>query len=230
MSDDPARNACGDRSAPPPRQSTTWDERYSAAGYLFGTAPSRFLEVHAEYLLPGSSALAVADGEGRNSVYLAERGLHVTAMDASPVAVGKARALAAERGVDVDFHVAEVLEWPWTPDVYDLVVGIFIQFSPPAERAVVFDGMKKTLKPGGILLLHGYRPEQIGYATGGPPHAENMYTEDFLRAAFADMEILRLATYDREVDEGRGHSGMSALIDLVARKSLEPACAGQRRA
>ena len=78
--------------------------------------------------------------------------------------------------------------------------------------------MKRALKPGGTLLLHGYRPKQLEYGTGGPPHAENMYTEDLLRAAFGDMEILSIESYDREIEEGSGHSGMSALIDRVARK------------
>lgn len=195
-----------------------WDERYAAPGYLFGTAPSVFLEEQKACLRPGDTALAVADGEGRNSVFLAEHGLRVTAMDASAVAVAKARTLAAERGVTVDFNVANILDWSWTPDSYDLVVGIFIQFSPPGERDAVFSGMKQTLKPGGLLLLHGYRPEQLAYGTGGPPHSENMYTETLLREAFRDMEILRLSAYDRVVEEGCAHRGMSALIDLVARK------------
>ncbi len=78
--------------------------------------------------------------------------------------------------------------------------------------------MKRTLKPGGTLLLHGYRPEQVDYGTGGPPHREHMYTEALLRDAFGDMEVLRLAAYDREIREGTGHAGMSALIDLIARK------------
>lgn len=197
---------------------SAWDERYAAPGFLFGTEPNVFLKEQRAHLDPDATALAVADGEGRNSVFLAECGLRVTAMDASEVAVGKARALAAERGVSVDFHVADILEWSWTPHAYDLVVAIFIQFSPPGDREAVFAGMKRTLKPGGILLLHGYRPEQIEHGTGGPPHRENMYTEALLRDAFGDMEILRLASYERVVAEGQGHSGMSALIDLVARK------------
>lgn len=195
-----------------------WDRRYAAPGFLFGTEPSAFLKARRDDLVAGASALAVADGEGRNSVFLAECGLRVSAMDSSPVAVDKARALAAERGVSVDFHLADLRDWAWTPNAYDLVAGIFIQFAPPGEREAIFAGMKRTLKPGGILLLHGYRPEQIAYGTGGPPHRENMYTEDLLRDAFADMEVLHLAAYDRIVDEGPGHSGMSALIDLVARK------------
>lgn len=195
-----------------------WNDRYSAPGYLFGVEPALFLQAERARLTPGLRALAVADGEGRNSVFMAGHGLDVDAFDASEVGVEKAKALAAERGVEVAYHLAGIEDWPWTPDAYDLVVAIFIQFASPAERGPLFERMKQTLKPGGTLLLHGYRPKQIEYGTGGPPHAENMYTEDLLRAAFADFEIERLESYDREIEEGPGHSGMSALIDLVARK------------
>ena len=197
---------------------TGWDARYAGADYLFGTEPARFLIEQSAHLTRAGRVLAVADGEGRNSVWLAEQGLDVTAFDASPVAVEKARALATRRGVPVDFRVADIDAWDWGGE-YDAVVAVFIQFAPPLQRAAIFDGMVRGLRPGGTLLLHGYRPEQIGYGTGGPPVAENMYTEALLREAFAGMTILRLAAYDREVREGRGHDGMSALIDLVARKS-----------
>ncbi|MEQ8604751.1 MAG: class I SAM-dependent methyltransferase [Marivibrio sp.] len=195
-----------------------WNERYRAPGYLFGVEPALFLQRERGRLTPGLKALAIADGEGRNSVFMAEQGLAVDAFDASEVGLAKARALAAERGVEVAYHLAGIEEWPWTPEAYDLVVAIFIQFASPAERGPLFDRMKETLKPGGTLLLHGYRPKQIEYGTGGPPHAENMYDEALLRDAFGDLEIERLESYDREIDEGPGHSGMSALIDLVARK------------
>jgi hypothetical protein len=85
-------------------------------------------------------------------------------------------------------------------------------------RAKIFAGMKRALKPGGLLILEGYRPKQLEYGTGGPPVAENMYTRELLEAAFGDMEILHLAEYDAMIEEGTGHKGMSALIDLVARK------------
>jgi SAM-dependent methyltransferase len=195
-----------------------WDQRYARPGYLFGTAPAAFLEAQAHRLLPGQTALAVGDGEGRNSVFLAERGLQVTAMDLSPVGVEKARGLAAERGVAVEFHVADILSWPWTPERYDVVVAIFIQFLDPDQRTAVFEGLQRTLRSGGHLLLHGYRPEQVDYGTGGPPYRENMYTEALLQAAFGAWSIERLAAYDAVIEEGSGHVGQSALIDLVARK------------
>ncbi len=139
-------------------------------------------------------------------------------MDGSTVALDKARSLAAARGVEVGYHHGDITRWDWRPDAYDLVVAVFIQFLDPAARAKVFEGMKRTLVPGGVLLLHGYRPEQLDYATGGPPNADFMYTEHLLASSFADLEILRLKGYDTEIHEGTGHAGMSALIDLVARK------------
>jgi len=195
-----------------------WNERYSKAGYLFGTEPAQFLRAHQAYLTAGTKALAVADGEGRNSVFMAQQGLDVTAMDGSYIAVEKARALAMARNVTVGFNEADITHWDWTEANYDLVVAVFIQFVGPQQRDAIFTGMKRTLKPGGVIMLHGYTPAQIGLGTGGPGAVENLYTTDLLAQRFADFEILELNSYQREVDEGDGHSGHSALIDLVARK------------
>lgn len=195
-----------------------WNERYDTPEYVFGTEPAQFLRKHGAHLAPGLTGLAVADGEGRNSVFMAARGVETLAMDMSANALTKARALAEARGVDVAYVEASVTEWDWTPAAFDLVVAVFIQFLAPDDRDAVFRGMVETLKPGGVLLLHGYRPEQIAYGTGGPRQVENLYTEALLRDRFAGLEILALESYDREISEGAGHSGMSALIDLVARK------------
>lgn len=196
-----------------------WNDRYAQPGFLFGTDPAAFLLDQQSYLKRGMKALSIADGEGRNSVFMAEKGLSVTAIDSSDVALDKALGLAAARGAKVDFRLSDLQNWAWQPEAYDLAVAIFIQFAAPDFRDRIFAGLKKTLKKGGILLLHGYQPKQITYGTGGPPCAEYMYTTDVLAEAFGDMEILRLKAYEREVQEGCGHSGMSALIDLVARKT-----------
>ena len=195
-----------------------WNDRYAKPGYLFGTEPAQFMPAHKAYLKPGLTALAVADGEGRNSVYMAAQGVQVTAMDSADVAVEKARALAQAAGVEVDFNIADIAKWDWGAKSYDLVVGMFIQFVGAEGRAAQFAGMKQAVKPGGHILLHGYTPKQLEFGTGGPPFVENLYTEDMLRDAFSDFEIVELRAYEREIDEGAGHSGMSALIDLVARK------------
>lgn len=195
-----------------------WNERFSKAGYLFGTEPAQFLRNHKAYLTAGAKALAVADGEGRNSTYMAEQGLDVVAMDGSYIALEKARALAMARDVTVEFHEADITTWNWAEAEYDMVVAIFIQFVGPAQRNDIFAGIKRTLKPGGVFMLHGYTPEQIELGTGGPAFVENMYTDENLKQAFADFEVLELRNYQTDINEGKGHSGPSALIDLIARK------------
>lgn len=199
-----------------------WEERYSGTNdYLFGTAPAQFLRDHLDHLVAGQTALAVADGEGRNSVFMAERGLEVTALEFAPTAIARAEMLADERAVDVTFQQCDILRDPWPEAQFDIVAGIFIQFVGPEERALQLERMKEATKPGGIVMLHGYTPKQLEHGTGGPPFVENLYTPERLRAAFAGWDILTLNDYEREVQEGRGHSGMSALIDLIARKPVD---------
>jgi 2-polyprenyl-3-methyl-5-hydroxy-6-metoxy-1,4-benzoquinol methylase len=197
-----------------------WDERYAQDGYLFGTEPNEFLVSQRHWLKPGMSCLAVADGEGRNGVWLAQQGLHVLSVEASAVALEKAKKLARQRGVAIDFEQADLAHWQWGENRFDVVAAIFIQFAPPALREQMFAGIKRCLKPGGLLMLQGYTPRQLEYKTGGPSAAENMYTEALLRNAFGDMEILHLREHDDHIGEGTAHSGMSALIDLVARKAI----------
>jgi SAM-dependent methyltransferase len=197
---------------------THWNERFAAPGYRFGTAPNRFLESQKHRLMKGQRVLAVADGEGRNGVWLARQGLAVTSVDISPIGQAKARALAKEAGVAMEVIEADLATWSWPVAAYDVVAAIFIQFAPPPVRAKIFAAMQTALKPGGLLILEGYRPKQLDYGTGGPPVAENMYTRELLEGAFAGMEILHLAEYDAVIEEGTGHKGMSALIDFVARK------------
>jgi cyclopropane fatty-acyl-phospholipid synthase-like methyltransferase len=196
-----------------------WDERYAGEEYFFGTEPNAFLVSQHHMLEPGMACLAVADGEGRNGVWLAQQGLQVLSVEASGVALGKAKKLARQRGVAIEFEQADLAHWQWGENRFDVVAAIFIQFAPPALREQIFAGIRRCLKPGGLLLLQGYTPRQLEYKTGGPPVAENMYTEALLRSAFGDMKIMHLQEHDDHVSEGAGHSGMSALIDLVARKA-----------
>jgi SAM-dependent methyltransferase len=195
-----------------------WDSRYAEETYLFGTEPNAFLAREGWRLQPGRHALAVADGEGRNGVWMAERGLAVTSIDVSPRGTQKARALAEARGVKLDIRTIDVTAFDMGEAAFDAVVAIFIQFAPPGTREELFARMTRALKPGGLLYLQGYRPEQVDYGTGGPPYREHMYTMDLLQAQFGHLEWLHSASYDAPVHEGRGHDGMSALIELVARK------------
>lgn len=198
--------------------SAFWDERYATDDYIFGTAPNRFLESQVAYIRPGMQALSIADGEGRNGVWLAGQGARVHAVDFSAAALDKARKLASARGVTLEFEQADVLDWNWPDAAYDLVAAIFIQFAPPPERDRIVAGIRRCLKPGGLLILQGYTPKQVEFGTGGPPHAANMYTAELLRDWFGDWDILHLAEHESVISEGSHHHGLSALIDLVARK------------
>ncbi|WP_108482456.1 SAM-dependent methyltransferase [Oceaniglobus ichthyenteri] len=195
----------------------SWNKRYEREEYLFGTAPADYLVRYAPVLPSRARVLCVADGEGRNSVYLASLGHEVTAFDPAPAAVEKARKLAARKGVHVAFNIAGIEDWDWTAQ-FDAVVGIFIQFVGPKWRARLFTQLAGAVKPGGLLLLHGYAPRQVEYGTGGPGDARNMYDDALLRAAFEGWQIDTLRDYDAMVDEGEGHYGKSALVDFVARK------------
>ncbi|UCV13377.1 SAM-dependent methyltransferase [Quatrionicoccus australiensis] len=199
-----------------------WSARYRSVGddYLFGTAPNRFLAQQEAYFSAGMEVLSVADGEGRNAAWLAEQGCRVTATEISPVALEKAAKLARGRHLTVDFVLADILNWEWPQAAYDAVVGIFIQFATPAERPRQIGGMQQATKPGGLLFLHGYTPQQLEYRTGGPSTVENLYTETMLRELFAGWEILVLREHIDEIAEGTAHAGKSALIDLVARKPV----------
>jgi len=195
-----------------------WNRRFATESYIVGTQPAAFVVDQAHHIPARSRVLLPADGEGRNSVYLAELGHRVVATEIAEHGVTKARQLAAERGVDVEFRHLDLLGWPWPEAEFDAVVAVFIQFAPPAFRDEIFVGMKRAVRPGGVVLLHGYTPKQLDYRTGGPPVVEQLYTEELLRGAFGDFRILRLEAYERELDEGEGHVGMSAIVDLVAQR------------
>ncbi len=195
-----------------------WQSRFSAPEYIFGMEPNVFLAGQKELLPKRGRALAVADGEGRNGVWLAERGLDVLSIDFSPAAQGKARALAQMRGVEIAMELVDVARYDWPEAAFDVVIDMFTQFSDPAERAAKFAGIRKALKPGGLLLQQGYRPEQLAYGTGGPKQVENMYTRSLLEHEFASFKSIRIEEYDVEMHEGSAHGGMAAVIDLVGWK------------
>jgi cyclopropane fatty-acyl-phospholipid synthase-like methyltransferase len=202
-----------------PESANTWDQRYSGQDFLFGTAPNAWLARQAALLAPGMKALAIADGEGRNGVWLAQQGLLVDAFDLSAVGMAKAAELAQRHGVHLNLHVCDCDAWDWQPEAYDCVLAIFIQFADPVQRAQLFERIVATLKPGGILILQGYTLKQLDYKTGGPGVAEHLYTAGLVREAFAALDILDLQDYEDELHEGSRHVGRSALLGLVARKA-----------
>jgi SAM-dependent methyltransferase len=201
-----------------PDAAAMWNRRFAEADYVFGREPNEYLRAKTSLLPPGGRVLCVADGEGRNSVWLARQGMKVEAFDISDVGVEKARRLAAGSGVSVDFNVAECDTWAWSSASHDAVVAIFIQFADPAMRTRLFANMVRALTPSGVLILQGYTPKQLDYKTGGPGELSHLYTADLIRDAFKTLHTIELVEYEAELNEGAHHAGRSALLGFVARK------------
>jgi ubiquinone/menaquinone biosynthesis C-methylase UbiE len=195
-----------------------WESRFASEEFRFGKEPNEFL-VSCKPLLPKrGKALAVADGEGRNGVWLARQGLEVTSTDFSPSAQAKGRKLAAEHNVSVNFIEADAHEWNYPEETFDVVAEIFTQFSTPDKRPKKWAGMRRALKRGGLLIIQGYTPKQLQFATGGPKNVEQLYTRELLERAWGGFKDVKIVEEEREIQEGPGHSGMSAIIGLTARK------------
>ena len=128
-----------------------------------------------------------------------------------------AKALAKEAGVDVEFVLSDIYDAGWSDQAYDNVIAIFIQFVPPERMGEIFTALARATGAGGTLLIHGYTPEQVAMVTGGLGIPDHMYTPDMLANAFAHMQTTVNRAYTASLDEGRGHSGPSALIDFVAK-------------
>jgi SAM-dependent methyltransferase len=202
-------------------QAAFWDERYQGESFAFGTAPNAFLVSQARYLKPGMRALAPGDGEGRNGVWLAEQGLIVDTVDVSPLGVAKAKKLAAMSCVGVHAMVADLLTWTWTRGAYDIVAALYIHFFD-SDRPRMHRAMLDALKPGGVLILEAFRPEQLEFQkmhrSGGPKTADMLYSREKLAADFAGADILFLEEATVELDEGPRHKGPAAVIRAAVGK------------
>lgn len=195
-----------------------WDQRYREPGFAYGTEPNDFLVATAErYLPPGGQVLSLAEGEGRNAVFLAQRGFRVTGVDGSAVGLAKARALAAERGVELDTVVADLADYELGVDRWDGIVSIWCH-TPSSLRARLHRGVVAALRPGGVFLLEAYTPDQLRYKTGGPPSADLLMTLAAVRDELAGLELVVGDERVREVHEGAHHDGPSAVLQVVARK------------
>jgi len=193
-----------------------WDERYSGDEYLYGTEPNQFLAEQARELTPGR-ALCLADGEGRNSVFLAELGFEVSAVDISARGSEKARRLARARGVEVDVITANLADYDLGTDQWDLIASIFAHLPAPVRRDLHLR-LPRSLKGGGALVLEAYRPEQAERDTGGPPDPSKLLDLPTLEAELTGLDVILAREIEREVVEGAGHTGRGAVVQLVARR------------
>lgn len=196
-----------------------WDERYADDDYVFGQDPNQWMAEHAELFQPGMTALMPGDGEGRNGVWLAERGLAVTTIDASPIGVEKAQKLARARGVDLETLALDLRDWDAPQSAYDVAVLAFLHVNA-SQRAEVHRIIAKTLKPGGLLLLEGFAPDHIGYGRGGPKVKEMMFTEERLREDFDGLlDIEHLNVLKTELPASERHGGPAVVVRLRGRRT-----------
>lgn len=193
-----------------------WDQRYSAADFYYGTEPNEFLRAQAAALPPHGRVLCLAEGEGRNAVFLAGLGHAVTAVDGSAVGLQKARRLAAARGTTISTVTADLADYVIEPGSWDAIVSIWCHL-PRDMRARVHRACVSGLRPGGIFLLEAYTPRQLAFGTGGPSTAELMPTLAELRGELAGLDLLQAAELERTVHEGQGHHGPSAVVQILAR-------------
>jgi len=193
-----------------------WDQRYSGDSYAFGTEPNDFL-VESIGSFPKGKVLCLAEGEGRNAVWLAQQGREVTAVDASEVGLEKARRLADARGVKITTVHADLAAFEIESQHWDAIVSIFCHLSPELRRSV-HRRCVEGLRPGGVILLEAYTPAQLEYKTGGPPTADMMMGAESLRTELAGLEFLHLQEYVREVHEGEFHNGVGAVVQALAWK------------
>ena len=191
-----------------------WDERYSTFKHYYGTEPNDFLREQVGRIRPHGTVLCIADGEGRNSVWLAKQGFDVTSMDFSPVALRHAQSLAIEEGVNLRTVQGDLEVWDFGVGTWDAIVSIWVHM-PPSYRGDAHQRCVQALRPGGCFILEAYRPEQISYGTGGPPEASMMMTSNTLATELAGLDLIVNQELDRSINEGVGHVGMSAVVQVI---------------
>ncbi len=193
-----------------------WNERYSSKEYAYGTEPNTFLTANFQHL-PKGRVLSLAEGEGRNAVFLAQQGYAVTAVDGSQVGLDKAQVLAEARGVKLECICADLADFELGVSAWDAIVSIFCPL-PPAIRQALYRKVFAALKPGGVFLLEAYTPEQIIHGTGGGKSVELMQTAASLRAELPGLDFVHLLELEREVVEGTFHTGLGAVVQAIGIK------------
>jgi SAM-dependent methyltransferase len=195
----------------------SWDEKYGAPGHYYGIEPNEFLRERCSAIPAGGEVLCLAEGEGRNAVFLAQQGFRVVAVDQSPVGLRKAEALAAERGVRIETVVADLADYRLVADRWDGIVSIWCHLPQPL-RTTVHRQVVRGLRTGGVFLLEAYTPEQLRYGTGGPKTVDLLPTLAELSGELEGLDFVHAEEREREVHEGQGHFGLSAVVDIVAVK------------
>lgn len=193
-----------------------WDKTYSTDAYVYGEQPNLFLQQQVAQI-PLGNVLCLADGEGRNSVFLAKLGYNVTAVDLSLVGLEKAKKLADKHNVNVNYIHADLAAFDLGSEQWDGIVAIFCHL-PQSLRQSLHSRLAPSLKKNGVYLVEGYTPEQLNYKTGGPPNAEMMLSKQILLDEIEALNFLYLEELEREVHEGINHNGLGHVVQAIGRK------------
>jgi SAM-dependent methyltransferase len=199
-----------------PRTATNWDERYSEPGFTYGTTPNNFL-VSVIDRIPRGRILSLAEGEGRNAVYLATLGYEVTGVDGSEVGLSKARELAAERGVTITTLHADLSEFEIEREQWDGIIACYCHL-PSAIRIRLHQAVVTGLKPRGVFVLEAFSKDQLAYDTGGPKTADMLMSLDELQQELAGLKLVHAVQIERDVREGRGHTGLASVVQIIGSK------------
>jgi len=194
-----------------------WDERYSVEQYVYGKVPNYFL-VQMYGKLKTGDVLCLAEGEGRNAVYLARQGFHATAVDASKVGLAKADKLAREFGVAIETVVADLAEYRIEKGAWDSIVSISCHVQQDLRRRLHRD-VVTGLREGGTFLLEAYTPKQLEFGTGGPSSTDYLMDLETLRKELHGLEIIHGKELVRDVVEGSHHTGKASVVQILARKA-----------
>lgn len=197
-----------------------WNERYAAGHYVYGEAPNAFLEEVASRI-PSGPVLCLAEGEGRNAVYLATLGHRVTAVDQSETGLSKTRALAAKFGVSVETIRADLADFTVAQAAWAGIVAVFAHLPPPLRKRIHAESVR-GLVPGGVFILEAYSPAQMAYDTGGPRDPELLMSLTELGSELRGLELLMAREIERDVIEGTFHTGRGAVVQVLARKPPAP--------
>lgn len=196
-----------------------WDERYAGKDYFYGKEPNDFLKENIGHISPSEHVLCLAEGEGRNAVYIAKSSTTalVTAVDASQVGLEKTKQLAREKGVRVQTLLADLNEFDMGSEQWDVIVSIWCHL-PSELRRKVHANIVRALKPGGRLILEAYTPGQLKHGTGGPKAPDMLMQLVELQTEFAGLEFIVGREIERDIHEGQGHRGLSAVVQVLAVK------------
>lgn len=195
-----------------------WNQRFGRDEYVYGTSPNTFLESSAQFFPASGKVLCIAEGEGRNALFLCQQGHTVNAVDLSTEGKAKAERLAQQHGVSLEYAICDLNDFDYGENQWNAIVSIFAHVDS-ASRKNIYHKAIASLKPGGIFLLESYHPRQLEYGTGGPKDVDMLVTLEDLRTHFQGLEVLHEAELERDVTEGSFHTGNAYVTQLIVRKT-----------